>query len=157
MYDSVFQPLQGSGTTFPRPNQLYAKEICCAACGKMVVTPDTDWFSDPCPYHFLRNVWLPDAYLYSQSCEIHRLGPNKIISIDWFPYMNCNSVKSLTFLHVAFIFLFIIITLLESCSQNDTSLAWRGVSRGPAVLMMRSTTLHLRRLLKYPHICEPLH
>ena len=32
---------------------------------QMVVTPDTDWFSE--------------LYLYSQSCEIHRLGPNELI------------------------------------------------------------------------------
>ena len=50
---------------------------------------------------FLRYLWPTDAYLYSQSCEIHRLGPNGFISINWFPYMNCNSVKSLKLLHVA--------------------------------------------------------
>ena len=38
--------------------------------------------------------------LHSQSCEIHRLGPNEFISIDCFPYMNCTSVKSLKLLHV---------------------------------------------------------
>jgi hypothetical protein len=26
----------------------------------------------------------------AQSCEIHRLEHNEFISIDWFPYMNCN-------------------------------------------------------------------
>ena len=45
-------------------------------------------------------------YLYSQSCEIHTLGLNEFISIDQFPSMNCNSVNSLKFQHVAFIFLF---------------------------------------------------
>ena len=38
----------------------------------------------------------------AQSCEIHRLGPNLFILIHWFPYMNCNSVKSFKLLHVAF-------------------------------------------------------
>jgi hypothetical protein len=38
---------------------------------QMVVTPDTDWFSDQSHYFFL----------YSQSCEIHRLVPNKCTSI----------------------------------------------------------------------------
>jgi hypothetical protein len=28
------------------------------------------------------------------SREIHRFPSNEFISIDWFPYMNCNSVKS---------------------------------------------------------------
>jgi hypothetical protein len=58
------------------------------------------------------------TYLYSQSCEIHRLGPNECIYIDWFTYMICNSLKSLKLLHVAFIF------LLNECSvilQIDTN------------------------------------
>ena len=56
---------------------------------QMVVTPDTDSFSDPHPYLFLRYLWPTDANLYSQWCEIHRLGPNEFISIVWFPYVNC--------------------------------------------------------------------
>ena len=60
----------------------YAKEMLCCMM-QMVVTPDTDWFSDPL---FLRYLWPTDAYLYSQSCEIHRLLLNEFISIDWFPY-----------------------------------------------------------------------
>jgi hypothetical protein len=79
---------------------------CCAARGKYMVTPDTDWFSDPLPYLFsFRYLWPTDAYLYSQSCEIHRLRPNECISIDWFSYVNFNSVKSLKLLHVAFIYI----------------------------------------------------
>jgi hypothetical protein len=66
------------------------------------------------PY-FVRYLWPTVAYLYSQSCEIHRLGPNTFISIDWFPHMNCNPVISLTLLHVAFIFLF---------SVNLLSVSW---------------------------------
>ena len=42
----------------------------------------------------------------AQLGEIHRLGPNEFFSIDWFPYVNCNSVKSLNLLLVVFIFLF---------------------------------------------------
>ena len=41
-------------------------------------------------------------YICIPSCEIHRPRPNKCISIDWFPYMNCNPVKSLKLLHVYF-------------------------------------------------------
>jgi hypothetical protein len=47
--------------------------------------------------------WPTHGCIPAQSCEIHRLGPNECISIDWFPYMNCNSVK---LLQVVFIFLF---------------------------------------------------
>ena len=52
---------------------------------------------------FLRYLWPTDAYLYSPSCEIHRLGPISFISIGLLPYMNCNSVKFLNLLHVVFI------------------------------------------------------
>jgi hypothetical protein len=87
----------------------------------VMVTPGTDWLSDPrqAPF-FWRYLWPTDAYLYSQSCEIYRLGPfnclrgipltvisalqsirpfNSLISL-------CNAVKSLKLLHVAFISLF---------------------------------------------------
>jgi hypothetical protein len=36
--------------------------------------------------------------------HVKSTGPGEFISIDWFPYMNCNSVKSLKWFHVAFIF-----------------------------------------------------
>jgi hypothetical protein len=50
---------------------------------QMVVTPDTDWFSDPRSYLHLKSYLLPtDAHLYSQSSEIHRLGPKEHILID---------------------------------------------------------------------------
>jgi hypothetical protein len=66
-----------SGTTFHRP-QSTAWSTCegdvLRCMRQMVVTPDTDRFSDPT--FFLKYLWLTDAYLYSQSCEIHRLGPN---------------------------------------------------------------------------------
>jgi hypothetical protein len=50
--------------------------------------------------------WVHHACAPAWSYEIHRLGPNSYISIDWFPYINCNSVKSVKLLHVAFIFWF---------------------------------------------------
>ena len=59
------------------------------------------FWSTPLPY-FLRVLWPTDGYLYLQSCEIHRLGPNEFIAIDRFPHMNCNTVKSLKLFHVAF-------------------------------------------------------
>jgi hypothetical protein len=34
---------------------------------------------------FVRYLWPTVAYLYSQSCEIQRLGPNSFISVDWIP------------------------------------------------------------------------
>ncbi len=33
-----------------QPDKLYVKDMCCTAWGKKVVTPDTDWFSDPLQY-----------------------------------------------------------------------------------------------------------
>ena len=90
MHDSVFQfppissniaqPLKRSGTTFCSTQStawstLYVGDLS-HCLRQMVVTPDTDWCSDPRPYLFLRYLWSTDAYLYSQSCEIHRLGPN---------------------------------------------------------------------------------
>ena len=51
----------------------------------------------------------------AQLGEIHRLGPNEFISIDWFPYMNCNSLKSLKLWHVVFVSLFSIFILSGTC------------------------------------------
>ena len=80
-----------SGTTFHRPQSTAWSTLCegdvLHCMRQIVVTPDTDWFSDPDPYLlFLR-------YLCPQSCEIYRFRPNEFISIDWFPYMNCNLGK----------------------------------------------------------------
>ena len=61
----------------------------------------------------LRPPRLTHGCAPAQSCEIHILGPNECISIDWFPSMNCNSVNSLKLLHVAFKFLFRIIHQTE--------------------------------------------
>ena len=54
-----------------QPDQLYAKEMCCGAWGK--------WWSHQIVTGFLihnptlrRYLWTTDAYLYSQSCDIHR-------------------------------------------------------------------------------------
>jgi hypothetical protein len=61
-------------------------------------------------------AWLPSGWAYAlpgpamavllPRHEIPRLEPNWFISIDWFPYMNINSVKSLKLLHDVFIFVF---------------------------------------------------
>jgi hypothetical protein len=102
--------LKRSGKTFHRPRSTAWSTLCeghVSRCMRqMVITPDTDWFSDPRPYRFFkRYLWPPtEAYLYYQSCAIHRLGPNLFISIEWFPCMICNSVKSFKLLHVEYIF-----------------------------------------------------
>ena len=98
------QPLKRSGKTFHRP-QLTAWATLCEGevwrcMRQMVFTPDTDCF-------FLRYLWPTDAYLYFQSCEIHRLGLNAFISTHWFPYMNCNNSN----IFVEFIFLFSVFSL----------------------------------------------
>ena len=109
VYDSMFQfppisrnfaqPLKRSGTIFHKPqlrawSTLCKRDVLCCM-RQMVVTPDTDWFSDPHRNFFFKGyLWPTDEYVYSQSCEIRRLGPNEFISIDWFTYMNCNPVKS---------------------------------------------------------------
>ena len=53
------QPLK-SGTTFHRPQSTARSTLCkgdVSHCMRqMVVTPDTDWFSDPCPYFFFLKV-----------------------------------------------------------------------------------------------------
>jgi hypothetical protein len=89
--------LKRSGTTLhnQQPDQHYAKEMCRAAWEE-VFTPDTGWFSDTC---FFEKVSLTKMHICIPSCYICRLGPNLFISIDWFPYMNCNSVKSTKLLH----------------------------------------------------------
>ena len=99
---------RGVGQQFHRPQATAWSTLCKGnvlhCMRQMVVTPNTDWFSDPQPYFFLC-VCDPQTHLYSQSCDIQRLDPKEFISTDWLPYMNCNSVKSLKLLHVAFIFL----------------------------------------------------
>jgi hypothetical protein len=39
----------------------------------------------------------------AQLCEIHRLGPNEYISIDWFHYMNCKIVEIIACLVYIFV------------------------------------------------------
>ena len=115
MYDSAFQfpPIssnfaQRSGTTFHRPQSTAWSTLCegdvalYEANGGHTRYGLVFW-STPLPY--IKYLWWTDTYLYSQSCEVHRLGPNEFLSIDWCPYMNCNSVKSMKLLHVEFIFL----------------------------------------------------
>jgi hypothetical protein len=47
------QPLKRSGTTFHRPKSTAWSTLCegdvLRCMRQMVVTGDTDWFSDPCP------------------------------------------------------------------------------------------------------------
>ena len=87
---------------------------CCMR--QIMVTPDTDWFSDSWPYLFF--IYLKVKISVTNRCicvfPVHRLGPNDFISIDWFPYMNCNSVKPLKLLHVAFIF-FVLCIYIYMC------------------------------------------
>ena len=89
VHDSVFQfqflpisskfaqPSKRSGTTFHRSRSTAWSTLCegdVSRCMRqMVFTLDTDW-STPLP--FFEGIWPTDVYLYSQSCEIHRLGPN---------------------------------------------------------------------------------
>ena len=88
-------------TTINSP--VNAMKMCLAAWGK--------WWSHQILTGFLIHAstfkkkyqWPTNAYLHSQSCEIHRLGPNECISIDWFPYLFFNSLK---LLHFVFILLF---------------------------------------------------
>ena len=103
LYSSVFhflpissnfaQPLKRSRTTFHRPQSTAWSTLCegdLSRCmRKIMVTPDTG------------HTWPTAAYLYSQSCEIYRLGPNEFIYISLH-----NSAKSLKMLYFAFLFLF---------------------------------------------------
>jgi hypothetical protein len=41
---------------------------CVALHEAMMVTQDTDWFSDPRPFFYYRCLWSTDAHLYYQSC-----------------------------------------------------------------------------------------
>jgi hypothetical protein len=50
---------------------------CCMR--QMVVKPNLTGFMIHASTFFGRYLWPTDAYLYSQSCEIYRLGPNKCI------------------------------------------------------------------------------
>jgi disulfide oxidoreductase YuzD len=88
-------------------------------------------YRDPeahCEAHFFCYLWPTDAYLYSQSCEIHWLEPNEFISIDWFPHRNCISVKPFKLLHVAFMFvqysssltIYYFNILLEMCHSSSS-------------------------------------
>jgi hypothetical protein len=87
------------------------------SCGQRTQLPFIDGNLNTQRYHdeimrpivrrfFLGCLWPTDAHQCSKSCKIHRLWTNAFISIDWFPYMSCNSVKSLKMLHVVFLFLF---------------------------------------------------
>ena len=49
-----------------QPDQLYAKEMCCATWD-IVVTLDTDWFSDPRPNTSVNSVYILEAH---RRCDI---------------------------------------------------------------------------------------
>ena len=49
MHDTVFMLPPISSNFAQQPGQLYVKEMSHCMM-QMVVTPDTDWFSDPRPY-----------------------------------------------------------------------------------------------------------
>jgi hypothetical protein len=87
VYDSVFQfppipsdfaqPLKRSGSTGhnQQPDQLCEGDV--SRCMRhMVVTPDTGGFWSTQLTFFFK---VSDAYLYSQSCEIHTLSPHLFI------------------------------------------------------------------------------
>ena len=79
-----------------QPDQLYVKEMCRTVWGKRWSHQTLTGFLIHAPTLFLGYLWPTNAYLYSQWCEIHRLGPDM------------NSVKSLKLLHVVFTFLCIL-------------------------------------------------
>ncbi len=77
VYDSVFrflpisinfaQPLKRSGTTFHRPQSTTRLTLCegdvLHCVRQMVVTPDTDWFSDPPQYS--KTAHFCSVYIHS--------------------------------------------------------------------------------------------
>jgi hypothetical protein len=78
------QPLTRSRTTIHWPiNSLInskRRRCCCAAWGKYGGHTRYWLLSNPNPYLLRYSIWWPtDPYLYSQSCEILRLGPNAFI------------------------------------------------------------------------------
>jgi hypothetical protein len=64
-----------------QPDQLYVKEMCHAAWGKWWSHQILTGFLIYNPTFSLRYLWPTDAFLYSQSCEIHRLGPNEFMEL----------------------------------------------------------------------------
>jgi hypothetical protein len=49
---------------------------------QMLVTPDTDWFSDPRASLFLKAIFDQQMHICISSREIHRFPSNEFISID---------------------------------------------------------------------------
>jgi hypothetical protein len=76
----------GQHSTGQKPD---AKEMCHAAWDKWWSHKILTGFLIHAPTYFLSYLWITDAYLYSQSCEIHRLGPKFQLN----DFLNCNSVK----------------------------------------------------------------
>ena len=123
VYDSVFQfppisnnfaqPLKRRGTTFHRPQSTAWSTLCEWDVSHWLHEANGGHTRYWTVFRYLKKyiffkvyLWPTESYLYSQSFEIHRFGHNLFISVDWFPYMNCNTAKSLRLLHVAFLFLF---------------------------------------------------
>ncbi len=89
VYDSVFQflpissnftqPLKRSGATFHRPQTTTWSTLCegdvLHCVRQMVVTPDTDWFSDPPPHQYSKTAHFIVASL-RHTCAIIML-PNQ--------------------------------------------------------------------------------
>ena len=81
VYDSMFHFLPIS-SNFAQPQSAAWSTLCegdVSRCMRQVVTPETDWYSDPGLYLFLRYLWPTDANISSQSYEIYSFGPNEFI------------------------------------------------------------------------------
>ena len=83
-----------------QPDQLYAKEMCCTAWGKWCSLQIMTCFLIHAPTFFSKVSMTNRCISVFPVIHTHRLGPNEFISTDWFPYMNCNAVKSLKLLHL---------------------------------------------------------
>jgi hypothetical protein len=114
--------LKKSGTTFHRPQSTAWSTLCegDVALHEAYAGHTRYWLVFWSIPIYLRYLWPIDAYLFPQSCKIHRLWPIEFISIDWFPYMNCNSVTSFKLFHVAF-YIFVQCSLVASLSGLFTS------------------------------------
>ena len=74
------------------------------------------WFTPP---FFLGTISMTNRpILVFPVVKSISLGPNELISFDWFPYTNCYSVKSFKLSHVAFIFWFSVHTMANTRSRN---------------------------------------
>ena len=82
VYDHVFQflpissvfahPLKRSGPTHHRPQSTTWSTLCKGDVRQMVVTPDTNWFSDP-PPPIKQNCTFQSGLLLRHTCAIFLL------------------------------------------------------------------------------------